>query len=191
MRFPLIWIPLLPLLGAAINLLVGRKFSRRTVHTIAVGGALGALVVTLVAVFGKIFPLWMGLHHGAPSPRLTQTVFDWLVAGSVNIHFGLMADTLTAVMLVIVTFVGFLIHVYSMGYMDGDPDVARFFGYLNLFTGAMLILVLGDSLVVLFVGWEGVGLCSYLLIGFWYDKSGTKELGLANSDAGKKAFIVN
>ena len=190
MRFPLIWIPLLPLLGAALNLLIGRKLSRRSVNVIAVGSVLGALVVTLFAVFGELFPLWKAATHGA-SPKLVHNVFEWISAGTVNIRFGLMADTLTAVMLVTITFVGFLIHVYSTGYMSHDPDYARFFGYLNLFTGAMLILVLGDNLVVMFVGWEGVGLCSYLLIGFWYDKSGVKTLGLDNSNAGKKAFIVN
>ncbi|PIE19455.1 MAG: NADH-quinone oxidoreductase subunit L [Proteobacteria bacterium] len=191
MRFPLIWIPLLPLLGAAINLLIGRKLPRRAVHTLAIGSVLGALLVTLFAVFGDLFPMWKAGAHGAASPKLYQTVFDWIVAGNVSIKLGLMCDTLTAVMLLTITFVGFLIHVYSSGYMSHDPDAARFFGYLNLFTGAMLMLVLGDNLVVLFVGWEGVGLCSYLLIGFWYDKSGTQKLGIENANAGKKAFIVN
>ena len=93
-------------------------------------------------------------------------------------------DALTSVMILIITGVGFLIHVYSLGYMHDDPDVARFFAYLNLFTASMLILVLGDSLPLLFIGWEGVGLCSYLLIGFWYTD-------MANADAGRKAFIAN
>lgn len=187
----LMWIPLLPLLGAAINLLVGRMRSRNFVHTIAIGSVLGALAITLYVVFGHIFPMWQAAGGHGASPKISHEVFSWIVAGSVNIGFGLTVDTLTSVMLVTITFVGFLIHVYSMGYMDHDEDYARFFGYLNLFTGSMLILVLGDSLVVLFVGWEGVGLCSYLLIGFWYDKSGTEEFGWENSNAGKKAFIVN
>src|SRR6266540_2491645 len=93
-------------------------------------------------------------------------------------------DTLSAIMAMTVTFVGFLIHVYSTGYMSHDPRPAAYFGYLNLFTGAMLILVLGDSLPVMFIGWEGVGLCSYLLIGFWFDKE-------KNANAGRKAFVVN
>ena len=93
-------------------------------------------------------------------------------------------DALSGVMCLIITFVGFLIHVYSAGYMADEPDYARFFAYLNLFCGAMLVLVLGDSLPVMFIGWEGVGLCSYLLIGFWYSST-------ANADAGKKAFITN
>src|SRR4029078_8023521 len=93
-------------------------------------------------------------------------------------------DALSGVMCLVITFIGFLIHVFSAGYMADDPDYARFFAYLNLFCGAMLVLVLGDSLPVLFIGWEGVGLCSYLLIGFWYSST-------ANADAGKKAFITN
>ncbi len=93
-------------------------------------------------------------------------------------------DGLSGVMCLVITFIGFLIHVFSAGYMADEPDYARFFAYLNLFCGAMLVLVLGDNLPVLFIGWEGVGLCSYLLIGFWYSST-------ANADAGKKAFITN
>ncbi|MBI4569864.1 MAG: NADH-quinone oxidoreductase subunit L, partial [Planctomycetes bacterium] len=115
---------------------------------------------------------------------LRQPLWIWFSAGGWEVSFGLFADRLTAVMLLVVTGVGFLIHVYSTGYMAGDPGVARFFAYLNLFCAAMLILVLGDGLPLLFMGWEGVGLCSYLLIGFWYGD-------LKNCDAGRKAFIVN
>src|SRR5205823_8523466 len=97
---------------------------------------------------------------------------------------GLVMDRLSALMCLVVTLVGLLIHVYSTAYMEHDEGYTRFFGYLNLFMGAMLILVLGDSLPVTFVGWEGVGLCSYLLIGFWFDKD-------ANALAGRKAFVVN
>ncbi len=93
-------------------------------------------------------------------------------------------DGLSGLLCLIITFIGFLIHIYSSGYMEHDPDYPRFFAYLNLFCGSMLVLVLGDSLPVMFIGWEGVGLCSYLLIGFWYKET-------ANADAGKKAFIVN
>ena len=93
-------------------------------------------------------------------------------------------DSLTAVMLLIITGIGFLIHVYSIGYMHGDSGYTRYFAYLNLFVFAMLILVLADNYLMMFVGWEGVGLCSYLLIGFWYEKKSA-------TDAGKKAFIVN
>jgi NADH-quinone oxidoreductase subunit L len=188
----LIWIPLFPLIGAAINLLVGRKLSRRAVHTVSVSAVLGSFIVT-VFVLKALYQGWVVGHDGAlgHSHVVKQVVFQWIAAGNVNINFGLMADNLTGVMLFVVTFVGFLIHVYSTGYMSHDTDYARFFGYLNLFTGAMLMLVLGDNLIVMFVGWEGVGLCSYLLIGFWYDKSGTKAFGLENANAGKKAFIVN
>jgi NADH-quinone oxidoreductase subunit L len=195
--FPLYWIPLLPLLGAAINLLVGRKLSRPTVHLVACGSVLSALIVGLVATFRHLYPLWSAAHHAHPdgssgaAPALVSSVFDWISSGPVTIKLGLLFDPLAAVMVLIITFVGWLIHVYSMGYMKHEEDAARFFGYLNLFTGAMLLLVLGDNLVVLFVGWEGVGLCSYLLIGFWYDKDGTTKPGDANASAGRKAFIVN
>ena len=108
----------------------------------------------------------------------------WIAAGDLKIDLALRMDALSGVMCLIITFIGFLIHVYSSGYMADEPDYARFFAYLNLFCGAMLMLVLGDSLPVMFIGWEGVGLCSYLLIGFWYSST-------ANADAGKKAFITN
>ena len=184
----LFWIPLLPLLGAAFNLIVGRKLSRRWVYTVGVGSVVASFVWVLF-VLRYLYGHWDA--HAGTAGVIQQTVFDWINAGSVQIKFGLLADTLTGVMLLTVTFVGSLIHLYSTGYMAHEKDYARFFGYLNLFTAAMLVLVLGDNLVVLFVGWEGVGLCSYLLIGFWYDKSGTSQLGIANSNAGRKAFIVN
>ena len=189
----LFWIPLLPLIGAAVNLLVGRKLSRRAVHVIACGTVGLACLTVLAAFWSHLYPLWKAAHHAGAetAPALMQTVWDWIVAGDVSIKLGLWFDPLTAVMTFTVTFVGFLIHVYSTGYMAHEKDYARFFGYLNLFTGAMLMLVMGDNLVVLFVGWEGVGVCSYLLIGFWYDKDGTEKAGDANATAGKKAFLVN
>jgi NADH-quinone oxidoreductase subunit L len=192
-EFPLYWIPLLPLLGAALNLIVGRKLSRRAVHLVACGSVLGALLVGLYASCVHLYPLWKIAAHvpGPAAPALLSAPFDWLVAGKVSIKLGLLLDPLSAVMVFTVGFVGFLIHVYSIGYMGHDESYARFFGYLNLFTGSMLLLVLGDNLAVLFVGWEGVGLCSYLLIGFWYDKDGTEKPGDANASAGKKAFITN
>ena len=195
-EFPLYWIPLLPLLGAAFNILVGRKLSRPAVHIVACGTVFASLIVTLVAVFNKLYPLWSKLHKQAgdglmATPALTNKVFDWITAGTVNVELGFIMDPLTAVMVCTVTFVGFLIHLYSTGYMSHERDYARYFGYLNLFTGAMLTLVLGDNLLVLFVGWEGVGVCSYLLIGFWFNKSGTKAPGDDNASAGRKAFVVN
>ncbi len=111
-------------------------------------------------------------------------VGTWIAAGDLKIELAFRMDGLSGLLCLIITFIGFLIHVYSTGYMEHDADYARFFAYLNLFCGAMLVLVLGDSLPVMFIGWEGVGLCSYLLIGFWYTNN-------AYADAGKKAFIVN
>jgi NADH-quinone oxidoreductase subunit L len=115
-------------------------------------------------------------------------LFTWLSVGGLNIHFAYQVDQLSLVMGLIVTGVGFIIHVYSIGYMHGDKSYWRFFAYLNLFIFAMMNLILADNFLVLFLGWEGVGLCSYLLIGFWYDRKFEK---MTTSDAGKKAFIVN
>jgi NADH-quinone oxidoreductase subunit L len=187
-QFPLYLIPLLPLLGAAFLLLFGRRLSRQTVHLVAVGAVLAAATVAIVAVMGDLWSLraaW--IKQGAPPglvPKLVSSSWTWIASGDLRVPVGFMLDPLSAVMVLVVTGVGSLIHIYSCGYMAKDPDYPRFFAYLNLFTGAMLILVLADSLVLTFVGWEGVGLCSYLLIGFWYDKE-------ANASAGKKAFIVN
>ncbi len=191
-QFPLFLIPLLPLLGAAISLIFGRRMRRQSVHLVAVGAVVSACVVALIAVFGHLFgdvSLWSlrgeWLQSGATgAPRLVDTAYTWIASGGLQIRAGFLLDPLSAVMVLVVTFVGSLIHIYSCGYMASDKDYARYFGYLNLFTGSMLILVLGDNLVLTFVGWEGVGLCSYLLIGFWYEKD-------ANASAGKKAFIVN
>ena len=182
--FPLYLIPLLPLAGAAINLLVGKRISRGGVAAIA------CTSVAMAAVLGWK-AAWL-LFQSEPSAILTARFFDgdWIHAteshgiGSLHIQAGLLLDRLSAVMVLVITTVGFLIHLYSTAYMEEDKNFNRYFGYLNLFTGAMLILVLGDSLPVTFVGWEGVGLCSYLLIGFWFDKE-------ANAYAGRKAFIVN
>jgi NADH-quinone oxidoreductase subunit L len=191
-HFPLFLIPLLPLLGAAISLIFGRRMRRQSVHLVAVGAVVAACVVALVAIFGHLFgdvSLW-SLRQGwfrsgaTGAPRMIDTAYTWIASGGLEIKAGFLLDPLSAVMVLVVTVVGSLIHIYSCGYMAADKDYARFFGYMNLFTGAMLILVLADNLVLTFVGWEGVGLCSYLLIGFWYEKD-------ANASAGKKAFIVN
>ena len=120
----------------------------------------------------------------ADARQLTDTVMPWLRFGNLHVDFGFLLDPLSAVMILVVTGVGLLIHVYSLGYMSHDKGFARFFAYLNLFIFAMLCLVLGENLVVLFLGWEGVGLCSYLLISFWFNED-------ANATAGKKAFITN
>ncbi len=177
MTFNLRLIPLLPFLGAAILMLFGRKWSRDTVVAVAAGAIAGSCLVAIDAFFTAL-PL------AAPSGGLHDTVGTWIAAGPLKIDLAFRLDGLSGLLCLIITFIGFLIHIYSSGYMEHDPDYPRFFAYLNLFCGSMLVLVLGDSLPVMFIGWEGVGLCSYLLIGFWYKET-------ANANAGKKAFIVN
>jgi NADH-quinone oxidoreductase subunit L len=170
-------IPLLPLLSAAYLILVGRHHSRRVVHHIACMAVGAALVASADAFF-------FALPGLVESGGLTDVVGTWFASGNLRVDLALRMDALSGLMCLVVTFVGTLIHIYSTGYMAHDEDYARFFAYLNLFCGAMLLLVLGDSLPVVFIGWEGVGLCSYLLIGFWYGET-------ANANAGKKAFITN
>ena len=166
------WIVALPALGVLFNIFVGRR-------------ATGAVKLVGPGVVGAAFALavWAALERPAGG-ALHDHVYAWIVAGPFRAEAGFRLDALAMVMTLVVTGVGFVIHVYSVGYMHGDRGFARYFAYLNLFTTAMLILVLADNLVLLFVGWEGVGLCSYLLIGFWYEK-------LENAAAGKKAFLVN
>ena len=175
MTFNLRLIPLLPFIGSLILMLFGRKMRRDTVFMIA-ALAIGASCVVAADAFFSALP---NAEQG-----LTDVVGSWITAGDLKIELGFRMDGLSGLLCMIITFIGFLIHVYSSGYMEHDPDYARFFAYLNLFCGAMLVLVLGDNLPVMFIGWEGVGLCSYLLIGFWYTNS-------AYADAGKKAFITN
>jgi NADH-quinone oxidoreductase subunit L len=174
--FNLRLIPLLPFLGAAILTLFGRKWSRDTVVAVAAGAIAGSCLVVLDAFFTAL--------PSAASGGLHDTVGTWIAAGPLKIDLAFRLDALSGLLCLIITFIGFLIHIYSAGYMEHDPDYPRFFAYLNLFCGSMLVLVLGDSLPIMFIGWEGVGLCSYLLIGFWYKET-------ANADAGKKAFITN
>jgi NADH-quinone oxidoreductase subunit L len=176
MTFDLRLIPLLPFLGALLLMLFGRKMARDTVFVIA-ALAIGAACIVAADAFFTALP-------DAGPAGLTDNVMTWIATGDLHIDLTFRMDALSGVMCLVVTFVGFLIHVFAAGYMADDPDYARFFAYLNLFCGAMLVLVLGESLPVLFIGWEGVGLCSYLLIGFWYSST-------ANADAGKKAFITN
>ena len=181
--FPLALIPLLPLTGAAVNLLLGKRLGKAS-------GLVGVMSVALAAVFA--WTAAIRLFTGPEDLVLRDTLFhgDWIRASElvaeqgVKIGAGLMLDHLSGLMILIITTIGTLIHIYSTAYMEHDEGISRYFGYLNLFTGSMLILVLGDSLALTFVGWEGVGLCSYLLIGFWYGKD-------ANAYAGRKAFIVN
>jgi NADH-quinone oxidoreductase subunit L len=175
MTFNLRLIPLLPFIGSVILMLFGRKMRRDTVFMIA-ALAIGASCVVAADAFFTALP--------SAEQGLTDVVGSWISAGDLKIELAFRMDGLSGLLCMIITFIGFLIHVYSSGYMEHDPDYARFFAYLNLFCGAMLVLVLGDNLPVMFIGWEGVGLCSYLLIGFWYTNP-------AYADAGKKAFITN
>jgi NADH-quinone oxidoreductase subunit L len=174
MTFPLHLIPLMPFIGAAFLILFGRKLSRDWVLIIAASAILSSAMLAFDAFFTRL----------PAGGSLTDTLWTWMQAGDLKVDVAFHMDALSGLLCLVVTFIGFLIHVYAQGYMEHDPDYARFFAYLNLFCGAMLVLVLGDSLPVMFVGWEGVGLCSYLLIGFWFKET-------ANADAGKKAFIVN
>src|SRR3954471_13979632 len=176
MNFNLGLIPLLPFLGATVLMLFGRKWARDTVFIVAALAIGGACMVSLYAFFAAL--------PAAGAGGLQDVIMTWIATGDLHIDLAFRMDALSGVMCLVITFIGFLIHVFSAGYMADEPDYARFFAYLNLFCGAMLVLVLGDSLPVLFIGWEGVGLCSYLLIGFWYSST-------ANADAGKKAFITN
>jgi NADH-quinone oxidoreductase subunit L len=171
-----LWIiPLLPLLGSAINGLFGGKWSNKIVNSVALGATGLSFGFALEAV-REYFASGQSFVH--------NHYFDWISAGKFTAGFDLQMDQLTVVMLLVVTGVGFLIHIYSTGYMAHESGYYRFFSYLNLFMFFMLILVLAANYVLLFVGWEGVGLCSYLLIGFYF-------LRKSASDAGKKAFIVN
>jgi NADH-quinone oxidoreductase subunit L len=181
----LAFIVLLPLIGAAINGLFGKRLGREAVTLMGLAVIAGSFVLSVVA-----FLMLAQQQEGEIAARLAWKGWDWLsltsVAGGTPlvISVGLSLDALSGTMALVVTGVGFLIHLYSSKYMAEDPGYHRFFAYLNLFIFSMLVLILGDSLPVLFVGWEGVGLCSYLLIGFWFE-------GEANATAGKKAFITN
>ncbi|HTT62774.1 MAG TPA: NADH-quinone oxidoreductase subunit L [Bryobacteraceae bacterium] len=167
-------IPVLPLAGFLLNGIFGRRFSKAAVNTVAVGSVLLSFLWVLKTLAG------LGDLHTAH----TEQYFTWIQSGILNVGFDLTVDRLTAVMLLVVTGVGFLIHVYSIGYMAHEGGYYRFFAYMNLFMFFMLVLVLAANYLVMFVGWEGVGLCSYLLISFYFDKKFA-------TDAGNKAFIVN
>ena len=165
----LIWlIPLLPIVGVLINGFFGRKMTLKAVGLVACT----VVGLSLLLTAGAVWQLAQ-LDPGARAHEVS--LMTWVPLGSVNgneiiIDWGFRLDALSAVLALVVTVVGFLIHVYSVGYMAHEADYARFFAYLNLFMAMMLMLTLGNNLLVLFVGWEGVGLCSYLLIGFWYGK---------------------
>ncbi len=167
-------IPVFPLIGSAINGIFGRRLSKQFVNVVAVGSVLLSFAWVVYAL-SQLWPL----EHA-----VKESYFTWIRSGSLDIGCDFMIDRLTAIMLLIVTGVGTLIHTYAIGYMEHEGGYYRFFSYLNLFMFFMLVLVLAANFVLLFVGWEGVGLCSYLLIGFYF-------LEKFATDAGKKAFIVN
>jgi len=175
-------IPALPLMGAAVTGLLRRKLPPRHIHIIACGTVLSAFVLSAVGFLTL-------LQIPEPQQRLViQSLYQWILTvwqhGRFSLEVAFRLDPLSVSLCLVITGVGFLIHLYSVGYMAGDESEGRYFAYLNLFTFAMLLLVLGDNLLLLFVGWEGVGLCSYLLIGFWFTD-------LEKARAGMKAFIVN
>src|SRR5205809_394000 len=175
----LLWlVPALPLAGFLANgvLALRRPRAKHAVSIIGVGVLLAALALAIVIVLAF-------LREGTPGP-LVFPYWEWMPVGELHVTVALQLDQLSAVMLLVVTGVSSLIHVFSVGYMGEDPGYARYFAYLNLFVFFMLVLVLGASFPVMFVGWEGVGLCSYLLIGYWFNEQ-------INAAAGKKAFIVN
>ncbi|PIP76750.1 MAG: NADH-quinone oxidoreductase subunit L [Ignavibacteria bacterium CG22_combo_CG10-13_8_21_14_all_37_15] len=173
---------LLPLAGFLLNGIFGSKIKNEKIIGWIGSGTIGLSFLIAVAAFFETL--------GLPAEQRQHIValFNWLSVGSLNVSIAYQVDQLSLTMALIVTGVGFIIHVYSIGYMHGDKGFWRFFSYLNLFIFAMMNLVLADNFVLLFLGWEGVGLCSYLLIGFWYDRKFEK---ITTSDAAKKAFIVN
>ncbi len=173
-----ILIVVLPLFGFLINLFFGKKLNSEKLS-----GWLASLFVFIPFLIG-ICMLFQLLKLPPESRKIVYTYFNWFNAGTFNVDYSFVIDPLSLVMILVVTGIGFLIHVYSIGYMHGDEGFPRFFSYLNLFIFAMLHLILADNFLLIFLGWEGVGLCSYLLIGFWYEKKFT-------GDAAKKAFIVN
>jgi NADH-quinone oxidoreductase subunit L len=181
----------LPLLGAFICGVFGRMLGRANVHLVACGAVAGSFLLSVLA-------FWATSHVEGGSPTSVTNIFGgpasryaiwtdlgtWFSAGDFRVNFGLMVDHLSGTMLLVITGVGFLIHMYSTSYMEHDDGYWRYFAYLNLFVAMMLTLVMADNLVLLFVGWEGVGMASYLLIGFWYTDA-------AKAWAGRKAFITN
>jgi NADH-quinone oxidoreductase subunit L len=185
-----IWlIPVFPAIGALLNGLFGKKLPKNVIHTIACGAVLLSFIMSVICI---------AQIAGMEPKVFEKNVYSWIPGGTVaktlgphagepaqlSVPLGFLLDPLSSVMILVVTGVGFLIHIYSVGYMAHEEGYYRFFTYLNLFMFAMLLLVLGNSFLTMFVGWEGVGLCSYLLIGFYYERKSA-------ADAGKKAFIVN
>ena len=182
------WIIFFPVIGILVNIIIGGKLGEKAIGWIAsTASGLAFLVAVLQAIS-------LASHHGGATVPLA----DWITIGELNLRWAFRVDTLSVTMMMVVSGVGTLIHIYAIGYMHEDVrfknDLGRyrrFFVFFNLFIAAMMILVSGDNYLMLFVGWEGVGLCSYLLIGFWYDKDVLGRPSFANATAGKKAFITN
>jgi NADH-quinone oxidoreductase subunit L len=173
LQFYHILIPFLPLAGFIINILLGKEVTRYQAHWPAVLSVAGSWVCSLFA-----------LRDVMAGKVINADLYSWIVSGTFKVSVGFLIDPLTAVMLIVVTTCATLIHIYAIGYMHGDTGYYRFFAYLNLFTFCMLMLVIGNNFLQLYFGWEGVGLCSYFLIGYYFNKKSA-------ADAGKKAFIVN
>lgn len=172
----LLWlIPALPLAGFVLLLLLGKRIGEPFAGWIGTAAVAGSFIAALVVFAG----LW-----NEPEHTYSLTLFEWMAAGRFSVDIGFLLDPLSMAMILFVTGIAALIHLYSIGYMHGDSRFPRFFTYLNLFVFSMLMLVMGDNLVLTFLGWEGVGACSYFLISFWFEKD-------ANASAGKKAFITN
>jgi NADH-quinone oxidoreductase subunit L len=167
-------IPIFPALGALINGLWGHTYTKERAHLIAIGAVGASFLLSLMA--------FLAIATGTPATTLT--LYEWIAVANFRVNIAFLIDPLAAIMLMVVTGVGLLVHIYSSGYMHGDEGYPRYFTYLNLFMFSMLILILADNYLLMFVGWEGVGLCSYLLIGYWYKRPSA-------TNAGNKAFIVN
>ncbi len=183
------WLVFAPLTGLLINAIFGKRFSERTIGTVASLASGAAFVVSVLLAYS------VSLNHGE---MVRWRLAEWIHIGSLSLDWTFRIDSLSATMMLVVSGVGTLIHIYAIGYMHEDVRFkheegrfARFFMFLNLFIAAMMILVSGDSYMMLFVGWEGVGLCSFLLIGFWYEMDTLARPSWANSNAAKKAFITN
>src|SRR3990167_2307666 len=177
MKYLILAILLFPLFGVVVNFFFGRKWREPWPGIVATVATASPFVLGL-------FLLLHILNLPITDRTVVSTYFNWISTGPLNVDFALLIDPVSICMILVVTGVGSLIHLYSIGYMAKDPGFARYFIYLNLFIFMMLILVMAANLPLLFVGWEGVGLCSYLLIGFWYED-------ILKAQAGKKAFIVN
>src|SRR4030095_10381057 len=174
--FSTLWlIPVVPLLGATINGVLGKRLPKNIITAVGVGTVAVSFIIALREFLSML---------GASALPINRDYFTWIQAGRFQAQVGFMLDHLSGLMILIVTGVGLLIHIYSAGYMAHEEGYYRYFAYLNLFVFFMLTLVLANNYLLMFVGWEGVGLCSYLLIGFWFTRKSAV-------DAGKKAFIVN